>query len=93
LPLAFVSNIFIPLGSDPPGWVETIGNIFPLKAFAESFQDCFNPLVDPPAFEWANLAFVAAWGVAGGLVALKTFKWEPSDTAPRTRRRSARPAT
>jgi ABC-2 type transport system permease protein len=92
LPLAFVSNIFIPLGSEPPGWVELIGDIFPLKAFAEAFQDCFNPFVDPPAFQWDQLAFIAAWGIGGGLLALRRFTWEPSGAAPRGRRRAASPA-
>ncbi len=92
LPLAFVSNIFIPLGTDPPGWVETVGNIFPLKAFAEAFQDCFNPLVDAPAIDWGSLAFIAAWGVAGAIVALKTFTWEPSGASTRRSRRSSRVA-
>ena len=28
-------------------------------------------------FEWADLAVVAAWGIAGFLVALRTFSWTP----------------
>lgn len=86
LPLAFVSNIFIPLGNDAPSWLQTIGDIFPLKPFAEAFQDCFNPLVDAPAFAWGDLAYVALWGVAGAIVAVTRFRWEPSGSAPRGRR-------
>ena len=85
LPMAFVSNIFIPL-EDPPRWIEVVGNIFPLKPFAQSFQDCFNPLVEPPAFDWGALALVAAWGAVGLAIALSRFSWEPSGSAPRTRR-------
>ena len=85
LPMAFVSNIFIPL-EDPPRWIEVIGNIFPLKPFAQSFQDCFNPLVDAPAFDWGALALVAAWGAVGLAIALNRFSWEPSGSAPRARR-------
>jgi ABC-2 type transport system permease protein len=90
LPMAFVSGVFIPL-EDPPAWLATIGNVLPLKPFAESFQDAFNPAVDPPAFDWANLAVVAAWGVVGVLVALRWFKWEPSrgGSTPRRRARTA----
>jgi ABC-2 type transport system permease protein len=91
LPLAFVSNIFIPLDDDTPTWITRIGDFFPLKPFAEAFQDCFNPLVDPPAFAWDKLAFIALWGVVGAVVAVKKFRWEPSGTAPR-RRRAARVA-
>jgi ABC-2 type transport system permease protein len=85
LPLAFVSNIFIAL-EDPPRWIEVIGGLFPLKPFAESFQACFTPFVEPPAFDWANLAFIALWGVLGLVVALRRFSWEPSGSAPRGRR-------
>ncbi len=94
LPLAFVSNIFIQV-DDAPRWIEIIGGIFPLKAFAESFQACFTPFVDAPAFDWANLAFIAGWGAAGLAVALTRFTWEPSGSASRGRRsrRSAVAAT
>lgn len=92
LPLAFVSNIFVPL-EDPPRWIEVIGDIFPLKAFVEAFQDCFSPLTEAPAFNGASLAFIAAWGIAGLVVALTKFTWEPSGSAPRNRRsRRAAPA-
>jgi ABC-2 type transport system permease protein len=79
LPLGFVSNVFIPI-EDPPQWVETVGNIFPLKPFVVSFQDTLNPLVDAPAFDWRALSYVALWGVAGAIVAVRYFKWE---TTPR----------
>ena len=82
LPLAFVSDVFIQI-DDPPAWVDFVGDLFPLKAFVQAFQAAFNPNVEPPAFEWGKLAFVAAWGVAGLVVALRWFKWEPS-----TRRRT-----
>jgi ABC-2 type transport system permease protein len=85
LPLAFVSNIFIQL-DDAPRWIEVVGGLFPLKPFAESFQACFTPFVEPPAFEWGDLAFIAAWGVVGVVVALRKFTWEPSGSAPRGRR-------
>jgi ABC-2 type transport system permease protein len=86
LPLAFVSDVFIQI-DDPPAWVDFVGDVFPLKAFVQAFQAALNPNVEPPGFEWGKLAFVAAWGVAGLLVALRWFKWEPS-TRRRTRRRS-----
>jgi ABC-2 type transport system permease protein len=91
LPLAFVSNIFIQV-DDAPRWIEVIGEIFPLKAFAEAFQDCFTPSVEAPAFNWASLAFIAAWGAVGLVIAITRFSWEPSGSAPRGRR-SRRAAT
>lgn len=91
LPLGFVSNIFIPL-EDAPKWLETLGDVFPLKPFATAFQDTLNPLVDAPAFDWGKLAFVALWGIAGGFVAMKYFKWEPNPGGQSTRRRRRRAA-
>jgi ABC-2 type transport system permease protein len=90
LPMAFVSDVFIPL-EDPPRWLDVIGNVLPLKPFAQAFQDTLNPLVEPPAFDWAGLAVVAAWGVVGTVVALRCFRWEPSRGGT-TRRRRARVA-
>ena len=77
LPLAFVSDVFI-AQDDPPRWLEIVGGIFPLKPFANSFQDVLNPLVDAPGFAWRDLAVVAAWGVVGALLARRTFRWEPA---------------
>jgi len=85
LPLAFVSNIFIAV-DDAPRWIEVVGGVFPLKTFAEAFQECFTPFIDAPAFSWGRLAFIAAWGVLGLIVALTRFTWEPSGSAPRGRR-------
>jgi ABC-2 type transport system permease protein len=90
LPLGFVSNVFIPI-EDPPQWLETIGNVFPLKPFVVSFQDTLNPLVPAPAFNWEKLAFVALWGVAGAIVAVRYFRWDSSPgTSPTRGRRRAR---
>ena len=89
LPLAFFSDVFIPL-EDPPRWLEIVGNIFPLKPFVNAFQNTLNPLVDAPGFSWSKLAAVAAWGVAGALLATRTFTWEPSTGAGKQSRRRSR---
>ncbi len=91
LPLAFVSDVFIPL-DDPPRWLEIIGDIFPLKPFVNAFQNTLNPLVDAPAFSWSKLAMVAAWGVGGALLATRTFTWEPSTGSTKRKRRRGRRA-
>jgi ABC-2 type transport system permease protein len=89
LPLAFVSNIFIVV-EDPPRWLDLIGDVFPLKPFVEAFQDAFNPTVAAPAFAWEKLAFVALWGIAGAIGAVRWFRWEPSPGGSTRRRRAAR---
>ena len=91
LPLAFISDVFV-VTDDAPSFLTTLGNLCPLKPFVNAFQDCFNPFVDAPAFDWSSLAFVAAWGLLGLAVAVKKFRWEPSGSAPRGRR-SKTPAT
>ena len=65
LPMAFISDIFIAI-EDPPPWLDTLGDILPLKPFAQSFQDALQPgRRRRPAFDVGKLALVAAWGVAG----------------------------
>lgn len=75
LPLLFLSGIFIPVGSDAPAWMRAIGDVFPIKHFAEAMRASFYGF--PFAFEWTDLLIVAAWGVAGLLVAVRFFSWEP----------------
>lgn len=91
LPLAFVSNVFVVI-QEPPRWLALIGDVFPLKPFVTSFQDAFNPLVEAPAFNWPELGFIALWGVAGAVVAVSRFRWEPSAGGTTRRRRSRPPA-
>ena len=91
LPLAFVSNVFVVI-QEPPRWLALIGDVFPLKPFVTSFQDAFNPLVEAPAFNWPELGFIALWGVAGAVVAVSRFRWEPSAGGTTRRRRSRSPA-
>lgn len=85
LPLAFISDVFIPLG-DAPRWLDTLGSVFPLKPFANSFQDTINPLVAGSGFNWSGLAVVAAWGVFGLVLARFTFRWQPSRSGSSRRR-------
>lgn len=91
LPLAFISNVFIPL-EDPPGWLDAVGDFFPLKPFTVAFQDTFSPFVESPGFAWGKLGWIALWGLAGAVVAVKAFRWEPStgpvDSGSGRRRRS-----
>lgn len=87
LPLAFVSNVFIVTGDDAPGWMVTLGDIFPLKPFVEGIQDSFNPFVEAPAISWGRLGYVALWGLAGLIIALWKFTWEPTPGGQTTRRR------
>lgn len=84
LPLAFVSDVFIPLYEPLPLWIKVLGDAFPLKALVNSFQDTLDPWVAAPGFDWPRLAFIAAWGVVGAFLASRTFTWEPNGGTKRT---------
>jgi ABC-2 type transport system permease protein len=73
LPLLFLSGIFIPFGSNTPAWILWIARIFPVKHFADGMQAGFIGT----AFDWTDVLVVAAWGVAGLLIAMRFFSWEP----------------
>jgi ABC-2 type transport system permease protein len=93
LPLAFISDTFIPIDDDRPGWLR-IADWLPLKPFVNAFQDTLNPLSDAPAIRWGKLGVIAAWGVAGAALAMAKFRWEPSVAGTkRSRRTTRRPAT
>jgi ABC-2 type transport system permease protein len=77
LPIAFISNIFFPV-EDPPRWMELAGDFFPLKHFAGSFRDAFDPTLTGGQFHWPELAYLALWGVVAAVLAIRLFKWEPS---------------
>ena len=56
LPIAFVSDVFIAV-ENPPVWLETLGNIFPLKHFANSFGEAFHPALTGNGFAWTGTEF------------------------------------
>lgn len=73
LPLLFLSGIFIPFGNSTPSWVLWIARIFPVKHFADGMQAAFLGT----SFHWTDVLIVAAWGLAGLLIAARYFSWEP----------------
>lgn len=81
LPVAFVSGLFFPV-DDAPQWVQTLGDIFPVKHFAEALQAGFDANTKGPGFQWADLAVIVLWGLLGAIVAVRRFSWEPK--APRS---------
>jgi ABC-2 type transport system permease protein len=76
LPLYFISGIFIPDSEIPEGVLQ-VADFFPIRHFFEAFFTAWDPNTIGAGFEWGDLAIVAAWGVAGLLVALFAFRWEP----------------
>jgi ABC-2 type transport system permease protein len=75
LPLLFVSNVFIPL-ENPPQWLDIVGKIFPVRHFADALINSFFQL-SGSGLRVNDLLVIAVWGVAGLVVALRFFQWEP----------------
>jgi ABC-2 type transport system permease protein len=73
LPLLFLSGIFIPIGDGAPAWLTWAARIFPVKHFSDGIQAGFIGT----AFYWNDVLIVAAWGLAGLLLAVRFFSWEP----------------
>ena len=73
LPVEFLSGIFIAFGNDTPSWILWVSRVFPVRHFAEGMQAGLLGT----AFSWTDVLIVAAWGVAGLLLAIRYFSWEP----------------
>ncbi len=77
LPLLFISNVFVHLPADAPAWIEALSNVFPVRHFADAMLAIYAPGTGGSGLAADHLAVIAAWGVAGLLVALRRFRWEP----------------
>jgi ABC-2 type transport system permease protein len=73
-PLLFISGIFIPL-TDVPDWLDAVSNLFPIRHYVEAMLASF--IESNVGFPSEDLIWVAAWGVAGLLLAIRYFRWEP----------------
>jgi ABC-2 type transport system permease protein len=73
LPLEFLSGIFIAFDNNTPAWILWAAKVFPIRHFVLSMQSAFLGA----AFSWTDVLIVAAWGIAGVLLAIRFFTWEP----------------
>jgi len=76
LPLLFLSGVFIPFTNSTPKWMLWFAKVFPVRHFVLGMQAGF---LNTP-FSWNDVLIVAAWGVAGLVLAVRYFTWEPSTT-------------
>ena len=75
LPLLFLSGIFIPI-QDPTAWYVTVAKVFPVYHFAKAMESAyFAP--SGSGLEGGHLLIVGAWGVAGVVLSVLFFSWEP----------------
>ncbi|TMK84578.1 MAG: ABC transporter permease [Actinobacteria bacterium] len=75
LPLLFLSDIFIPI-QNPDAWYVKLAKVFPVYHFAQAMKAAyFSPAGN--GFRGADLLVIAIWGVAGVVLAVLFFSWEP----------------
>ena len=75
LPLLFLSGIFIPI-QDPNAWYVTVAKLFPVYHFAEAMNSAYFS-ASGSGLEGGHLLILAAWGLAGVILAARFFSWEP----------------
>jgi ABC-2 type transport system permease protein len=75
LPLLFLSDIFIPI-QDPHAWYVTLAKVFPVYHFAQAMKAAyFSPTGN--GFRGGDLLVIAIWGLAGVVLSVAFFSWEP----------------
>jgi ABC-2 type transport system permease protein len=73
LPLYAISDVFFPIDAGSP--VAMLAGLFPVQHLATALQSVWQPATQP--LDPIDLAWLAAWGLLGLVVALRTFSWEP----------------
>lgn len=70
-PLVFISGSYFPIHSDV---LNTIAGLLPVKPFNDAM---LAPFAQDASFQWKELAVLAAWGVIGALISVRSFRWDP----------------
>ncbi|MGH3309044.1 MAG: ABC transporter permease, partial [Streptomyces sp.] len=70
-PLVFVSGTYMPIDSDI---LNSVTAVLPVRPFNESLIGAFTG--DGP-LAWMNLGVLLGWGIAGAIVAVRRFRWDP----------------
>jgi ABC-2 type transport system permease protein len=77
LPVSFISGAFFSPASFP-AFLEAIADVLPLVYFIELVRDVMlhgSRIWDEPT----AVAVIAAWGAAGLVVSVRSFRWEPRE--------------
>ena len=70
-PLLFLSGTYMPINSPA---LSRVAGWLPVRPFNEALT---GPLSRDTGADWRHLAILAAWGVAGAIVAVRRFRWDP----------------
>jgi ABC-2 type transport system permease protein len=76
LPLYFISGIFLAT-TLLPHWLLNLAGVFPVRPFQQALLSAYNPYSSGTGFAGHDLLIMAAWGIAGLLVATRRFRWTP----------------
>lgn len=79
LPLYFISGVFIPITETPDG-IARVGALFPVRRLYDAVFAAYEPGQDGATIAGTDLAVVAAWGLAGAVIAWRFFRWSPRRT-------------
>jgi ABC-2 type transport system permease protein len=77
-PILFLSGVFFPVQNDTV--LARLANFFPIRHFTNAVFAAFDPRLPhgiTHAFTGNDLLVMAIWGLAGVLVSLRRFRWEP----------------
>jgi ABC-2 type transport system permease protein len=77
LPMSFLAGSFW-TPQAYPHFLKVIADIMPLTYFIRLMRDV-TVRNDTIWSDWKNVAVVAAWGLAGLLLAVRAFRWEPRE--------------
>ena len=89
LPMALISNVFIPMES-PPTALDIAARVLPLRPFVDAVQAPLHPVNPTTVPQWGALGIIVLWGVAGFACAVQTFRWNAAPGGSTRRRRAAR---
>jgi ABC-2 type transport system permease protein len=76
LPLYFISGIFLAT-TLLPHWLLNVAGVFPVRPFQQALLTAYNPFSAGSGFAIRDLLIMAAWGVAGLVIATRKFRWTP----------------
>jgi ABC-2 type transport system permease protein len=87
-PVLFLSGVFFPIEDDTV--IAHIANIFPIRPFVNAVFTAFDPRLPhgvSHGYSWGDIGVMLIWLVAGAVVSVRNFRWEPAPVRARGRRR------
>lgn len=80
LPLFLISGVWIAT-ADLPGWLNQVASVFPVEHVADLMHRAYAPGALDPGRVALDLGVLAAWTLAGIVIAHRRFEWLPSGKA------------